>query len=217
MNLFALSKVLLEGLAVALAAYFIPRKTTGLQSILLIALTAAAVFSVLDFFAPEIGISARQGAGFGIGLNTVGWSSQVGGFEDCKFTCSNNPNKCKLPGPCQRSSVGGGGSNLTLECMDLNSLHSDNSAICKRSPMNWDNCSDVSTECKQLRGLGTDWSQTNVGSRRMNFPESGCPVNTNIQDYKLVPGLYSKYVLQSGYNQNVGTYNELDEANLATV
>ena len=72
-NWQALVKYILEGFAVAVAAFFIPQRQVELREIVLIALTAAAVFSILDQFSPLIGASARQGAGFGIGLNQVGW------------------------------------------------------------------------------------------------------------------------------------------------
>lgn len=62
-------KYLLEGLAVAVAAYYIPRRTVDLKEIGIIALTAAAVFAVLDQFAPSVALGARQGSGFGIGYN----------------------------------------------------------------------------------------------------------------------------------------------------
>lgn len=75
-NLF---KYLLEGMAVAVAAFFIPRRTVELREIVLIALTAAAVFSILDQITPEIGLSARRGAGFGIGFQQVGWGNLNGG------------------------------------------------------------------------------------------------------------------------------------------
>ena len=42
-----------------------------LKEIVLIGLTAAATFAVLDMFTPFVGSSARQGAGFGIGYNMV--------------------------------------------------------------------------------------------------------------------------------------------------
>ena len=70
-----LFKYLLEGLAVAVAAFYIPRRQVDLKEIVLIALTAAAVFSILDQFSPLTGSSARQGAGFGIGLNQVGFGN----------------------------------------------------------------------------------------------------------------------------------------------
>ena len=66
-------KYFVEGGMVALAAYFIPAKKMGLDEILIIALTAAATFALLDMYAPSIGLTARQGAGFGIGANMVGF------------------------------------------------------------------------------------------------------------------------------------------------
>ena len=66
-------KYLVEGGAVAVAAYFIPRKKMNLQEIAMIALTAAAVFAILDLYAPAVGIASRQGAGFGIGASLVGF------------------------------------------------------------------------------------------------------------------------------------------------
>ena len=65
----SLIKYLLEGAAVAVAAYYIPRRTADMREIAMIALTAAAVFAVLDTFAPAVSGGARQGAGFGIGYN----------------------------------------------------------------------------------------------------------------------------------------------------
>ena len=66
-------KYLVEGLAVAVAAVFIPKKSLPLEEIASLALVAAAVFALLDVLAPSIGVTARQGAGFGIGANIVGF------------------------------------------------------------------------------------------------------------------------------------------------
>lgn len=66
-------KYLLEGLAVAIAAYVIPGKTMAWREIAMIALTATATFAVLDIYAPSVGSSARTGAGFGIGAGMVGF------------------------------------------------------------------------------------------------------------------------------------------------
>lgn len=71
--LTSLIKYLLEGLAVAITAFLLPTANLDGKEIALIALTAAAVFSLLDTLAPEIGTASRQGAGFGIGLKQVGW------------------------------------------------------------------------------------------------------------------------------------------------
>ena len=65
-------KYLIEGLVVALAAFAIPKKQLNVEEIVIIALTAAATFSILDVFIPAMGYSARGGAGFGIGANLVG-------------------------------------------------------------------------------------------------------------------------------------------------
>jgi ABC-type Co2+ transport system permease subunit len=68
-------KYLVEGLMVAIAAYAIPkaRNALNLEEIMFIALTAAATFSILDTYVPSMGVSARSGAGFGIGANLVGF------------------------------------------------------------------------------------------------------------------------------------------------
>jgi ABC-type Co2+ transport system permease subunit len=68
-------KYLVEGLMVAIAAYAIPKRSLNIEEIILIALTAAATFSILDTYIPVMGVSARSGAGFGIGASLVGWPS----------------------------------------------------------------------------------------------------------------------------------------------
>ena len=65
-------KYLVEGLLVAFAAYAIPQRKLNLNEIGLIAVVAAATFSILDVFIPSMGSSARGGAGFGIGANLIG-------------------------------------------------------------------------------------------------------------------------------------------------
>jgi ABC-type Co2+ transport system permease subunit len=64
-------KYLIEGLMVAIAAFAIPKRSLNLEEIALIALTAAATFAILDTYIPAMGVSARSGAGLGIGLNLV--------------------------------------------------------------------------------------------------------------------------------------------------
>ena len=66
-------KYLVEGIMVAIAAYAIPQKALKLDEVALIALTAAATFSILDTYVPSMASSARSGAGFGIGANLVGF------------------------------------------------------------------------------------------------------------------------------------------------
>ena len=71
-------KYLIEGACVAVAAFYIPQTAKGqpklkIEDILLIAITAAATFAILDMYAPSIGSATRQGAGFGVGANLVGF------------------------------------------------------------------------------------------------------------------------------------------------
>ena len=65
-------KYLVEGLVLAIAAFAIPKKSLNLEEIALLALTAAATFAILDTYIPSMGVSSRQGAGLGIGLNLSG-------------------------------------------------------------------------------------------------------------------------------------------------
>ena len=64
-------KYLVEGLIVAIACFALPQKSLKFDEIALIALIAAATFSILDTFLPTMGQTARTGAGFGIGANLV--------------------------------------------------------------------------------------------------------------------------------------------------
>lgn len=66
-------KYLLEGVAVAVAAFVLPGKTLKVAEVAMIALVATATFAILDIYAPSVGSSARTGAGFGIGANLVGF------------------------------------------------------------------------------------------------------------------------------------------------
>jgi hypothetical protein len=63
-------KYLIEGSAIALAAYYIKKKT-DLKELAIIAITGASIFAILDFH-PSISKVTRQGAGLGIGLQHVG-------------------------------------------------------------------------------------------------------------------------------------------------
>ena len=82
-----LAKYLLEGSTVGFAAYCIPSKRPTVEEVLLIAVVAAATFSIVDLFtswsdqyAARSGLPAygndmrqtmRQGAGFSVGTQLV--------------------------------------------------------------------------------------------------------------------------------------------------
>lgn len=76
----SLFKYFLEGIAVALAAYYIPRKKVGVAEVAMIAVTAGLTFMVLDMFSPSVGSGARLGAGLGIGLGAV-----TEGMDDVRY------------------------------------------------------------------------------------------------------------------------------------
>lgn len=71
--LVRLLKYCFEGAVTAFAAYWIPGRKLDAEEVLIIALVAAATFAVLDLFAPSIGATVRSGAGWGIGMNLVGF------------------------------------------------------------------------------------------------------------------------------------------------
>lgn len=66
-----LVKYLMEGLVVGIVAAVLPSKQLAIQEIILLGLTAASIFAILDLVAPAIGTSARQGIGLGVGFNLV--------------------------------------------------------------------------------------------------------------------------------------------------
>ena len=70
-------KYFVEGAMVAIAAFYIPRRKMSWEEVLMIALTAAATFALLDMYAPNTATTARQGAGFGIGANLVGFPARA--------------------------------------------------------------------------------------------------------------------------------------------
>lgn len=66
-------KYAFEGLIVALVAYILPKSKLMPSEIMLLGLTAAAVFSILDLLAPSIAAGTRQGVGLGTGFRLVGF------------------------------------------------------------------------------------------------------------------------------------------------
>jgi len=63
-------KYLMEGLAVGLACFFSGKLT--MDEIIMIAVTAAATFAILDMYTPQVSSAARLGTGFGIGSQFAG-------------------------------------------------------------------------------------------------------------------------------------------------
>jgi ABC-type Co2+ transport system permease subunit len=67
-----LIKYLVEALVIIMVAFIIPGKKLTSEEILMLGMTAASTFALLDFFSPSIGSSARQGLGFSVGAGLVG-------------------------------------------------------------------------------------------------------------------------------------------------
>lgn len=67
-----IAKYLVLGLVISVVAIVIPKKSLNLEEVIILALSAAATFSILDVFVPSIADSARAGAGFGLGANLIG-------------------------------------------------------------------------------------------------------------------------------------------------
>jgi len=63
-------KYLMEGIAVGLACYFTAK--LNMDQIIIIAITAAVTFAILDMYTPQISNAARVGTGFGIGSQFTG-------------------------------------------------------------------------------------------------------------------------------------------------
>jgi hypothetical protein len=63
-------KYLMEGIAVGLACYFTAK--LNMDQIIIIAITAAVTFAILDMYTPQISNAARMGTGFGIGSQFTG-------------------------------------------------------------------------------------------------------------------------------------------------
>jgi hypothetical protein len=68
-------KYLIEGLVVAAAAIFIPRRALPFDEVATLAVLAAVVFAILDAVSPSMGVTSRQGAGLGLGFKLVGFPS----------------------------------------------------------------------------------------------------------------------------------------------
>lgn len=66
-------KYLIEGLVIAAAAIFIPKRALPMDEIATLAVLAAVVFAMLDAVSPSVAVTARQGAGFGLGAQIVGF------------------------------------------------------------------------------------------------------------------------------------------------
>ena len=71
-------KYLLEGLAVAFVAHYFTKGKLDAKEVIMLGITAAFVFAILDTFSPTISLGARLGAGFGVGQSMFGLNPMMG-------------------------------------------------------------------------------------------------------------------------------------------
>lgn len=65
-------KYLILGMCVSVVSALLPKKSMAIEEIIVIGITAASVFAILDTFAPQIGVAARQGVGMSVGVGLTG-------------------------------------------------------------------------------------------------------------------------------------------------
>ena len=65
-------KYLVLGLVISVVAIVIPKKSLNLEEVIILALSAAATFSILDVFVPSISESTKGGLGFALGTGLAG-------------------------------------------------------------------------------------------------------------------------------------------------
>jgi ABC-type thiamin/hydroxymethylpyrimidine transport system permease subunit len=69
-----LIKYLVVGIAVAVCAVLVPKKSPSIEEVVALALAAACTMAIVDTFTnPVISTSLNQGLGFGLGANLVGF------------------------------------------------------------------------------------------------------------------------------------------------
>jgi len=73
-----LIKYVVEGLAVAVVAYLTLKNKSTTKEILILGVTAALIFAILDMFSPAVAAGTRQGAGFAAGASLIGFGGLPG-------------------------------------------------------------------------------------------------------------------------------------------
>ena len=66
-------KYLVEGIAVGLVCYFVAQLNT--DQIIIIAVSAAAIFAILDMYSPVISNGVRIGAGVSVASHFIGFKT----------------------------------------------------------------------------------------------------------------------------------------------
>lgn len=190
----SLFKYIIEGLAVSFAVYLMSGQRTTVTETVMLGLTAGITFLVLDLFTAGIGASARQGAGFRIGLSHVG-------------ALTGSPS---IYSP------------LATEGFDANPSESLQLPL-NQIPYRFPNVSKSDCP-QYAVGQSIDDSSHGSGnflSRWMDwFDNKGTTsgyLNANLNEYKIAHGSYSRYIVQPGYNEGVKGHNITEIEQLSPV
>lgn len=245
--MLALSSVLkyvIEGLAVGLAVYLVAGKKSNITEIILLGLTAGVTFMILDLFTSGIGMSARQGTGFGIGIRQTGLFGGNGsliapvigeGFVgetdnqllntaapfppelQTQYTSDRKPN---YKGFTVGEDISGNKIGYDPETHEFGKQKvpkKDKINYLNEVPYRFPNVYQSTCPQKPAGSTpnATDYGTTKTRSRWMNFVEGGKPINCNTNDYKIVQGLYSKYIVQPGYREGIKPANSVQTDELA--
>ena len=65
-------KYLIEGLGVALAVFLVGKGKLKVEEIIMLGITAGAIYAVIDTLSPALGAPARLGSGLSIGAQVAG-------------------------------------------------------------------------------------------------------------------------------------------------
>jgi hypothetical protein len=194
------TKYLIEGLVVSLAVYLVAGEKNNMNEIILLGLTAAVTFMILDLFTKGMKQRTRHSEGFEGGTDV-----------DVK-----HPNYHNLP-------VGIDAYGKVIEYNPKTQGYGQNdqqkTGHMGEVPYRYPNVYQSTCPQKPMPGttVTTPYGPTRTKSRWMGWIEDGRPVNQNTWDYKIVPGLYSKYIIQPGYNEHIKTENSAKTDNLSPI
>lgn len=211
-DLKALLRYLSEGFGVGLASYLIAGQRFTLQEILMIALTAAVTLFVLDQFAPAIGPSARLGAGFGLGLQTVTNAPGLEAFDDQEAVQMG-----QIPQPAQYNSREAPNKPVSLAAVPTVIPTKITPTPTNVAKAEASGCSAgmILTHYNRNCACGCPCTSTCQPDDKckINCPDNkpchlnDCKIGVSGCPYKIIPGNYSHRVLLPGYNECVQPYN----------
>lgn len=205
------------------------------RSTIFMAVTIMLTFLILDTFTSEIAEGARQGMGFtmGHGMFTESFRSQIENAvgddvveitgEPIEATDEHVEGFTRMPSEYYEEGFQNASNVNYNEDYDITSNENVNEnfacgvypesdscvKVCANDCLTADS-SSAAVDC--LIPQPSSWggkflTRTAAGDNQYAYLENEPHVNDNKREYKVVPGLYSKYVLQPGYSECVQPHN----------